>query len=490
MAGFDDFPAVSGFDDFPAVSGPQPAAANPFNRVMGADQSFGAPLGPAPIPAGQEDLGGEARAALGGPITDRMASAFQTYAPSILGGNDRAYAGNLAENRAATEQAQQAHPADAMAGNIGAAVPYAMLAPEGVLGATVAGTIAGGANSPDWSNWQQTAKDAAIGGAAGGVLGKGGEWLGGQLGKLAPAAVDASVPTFETIGAMKNQAYKAADELGVSYSPEAFSGLVGKITDDARAANLDPDIHRGAASVIGNLQRTAENGEPITLTQLDQKRQLVSRDASGTPADQFFGNQIRSNIDNFIANAGPDAMASGSGPEAAAAIQNARRLNTIYAKSEALNDQLEHARDLAGTSGSGANLDNKMRAAMRMTQDARGGWTPDEAALLQTGIRGGTGQNLLRKVGRLAPTGIPLGMEALSAGGGYLAHGGAGAAVPLAIGGIGAASRGAADYMTNANARNLMATILAGGTKAPSAPPVNLSPLAAGLAGYAPNVRR
>jgi hypothetical protein len=99
----------------------------------------------------------------------------------------------------------------------------------------------------------------------GGAIGMGGEWLGGQLGKLAPAAADATVPTVETIGAMKNAAYKAVDELGVAYSPEAFSGLVGKITDDARAANIDPDLHRGAASVISNLQRIGVRNEIVDV---------------------------------------------------------------------------------------------------------------------------------------------------------------------------------------------------------------------------------
>jgi hypothetical protein len=289
---------------------------------------------------------------------------------------------------------------------------------------------------------------------------------------------------------MKNQAYQAADALGVSYQPEAFAGLVNKIKSDASAANIDPDLHRGAASVINNLSRTADEGNPITLTQLDQKRQLVSRDASGTPADQFFGNQIRSNIDNFIQNAPPDAMASGSGPDAAAAIQTARNLNTRYAKSEALNDALEHAKDLAGGSGSGANLDNATRQAMRRAQDSQYGWTPDEAALLQQGIRGTPGQNALRTVGKLAPTGLIGGLEVLGGGAGALAHGAVGAAVPAAIAGTGMLSKAAADAMTRANARNLMATILRGGTRAPTPAPVNLSPYSNALAAALASGRR
>jgi hypothetical protein len=414
------------------------------------------------------------------PFADRAAALGRTF------GNDQGYSQNLADVRQAGQAASEASPGFALAGQIAPAALF----PGTAAGAAGIGALQGLSTSPDFSDPAATARNALASALMGGAIGKGGEWLGAGLGKLAPAAVDASVPTLETIGAMKNQAYKTADELGVAYQPEAFSGLVGKIKADATAANIDPDLHRGAASVIANMQRTADSGEPITLTQLDQKRQLVGRDASGTPADRFFGNQIRSNIDNFIANAGPDQMASGTGPEAAAAIQNARQLNTIYAKSEALHEQLEHAKDMAGKSGSGANIDNWMRTAMQRTQDAQGGWAPAEAAQLQAGIRGGTGQNLLRQVGRLAPTGLMGGLEALSGVGAGLAHGIPGAAIPGAIAGTGQVAKSAADYMTRANANNLMATIMRGGTAAPPKPPVNLSPLAAALAAYAPNMRR
>jgi hypothetical protein len=103
-------------------SGPQPAPANPFNRTLGADQSFGAPL-QSPIPTPDLDRAGELRAMMGGPVTDRMASAFQTYAPSILGGTGQDYGTNLATNRADTAAAQTAHPADTMAGEIAGTLP-------------------------------------------------------------------------------------------------------------------------------------------------------------------------------------------------------------------------------------------------------------------------------------------------------------------------------------------------------------------------------
>ncbi len=60
----------------------------------------------------------------------------------------------------------------------------------------------------------------------------------------------------------------------------------------------------------------------------------------------------------------------------------------------------------------------------------------------------------------------------------------AGGAVPLLVGGVGQMAKSGADYMTRANARNLMATILRGGTAAPPKAPVDLSGLANALAAY------
>lgn len=470
-----------------AQSGPQPAAANPFNRQLGADQSFGSPLqSPTPVP--DLDRAGELRAMMGGPVTDRAVSAFQTYAPSILGGTGQDYGANLAANRADTAAAQGAHPGDTLAGNIASAVPYAALAPEGLLGAAGAGAVANAASSPDWSDLGQTGMSALEGGALGGGLGVAGRALGAGLGKLAPAAVDASTPTAETIGPMTSAAYQNVKDLGAAYTPEAYSGLVQKIAADAKDANLNPKLNPRASAAIEAMQSHADSalqsGTPITLTDIDQLRQFVNRNVTSAtePSERYFGNQIRGNIDNFVANAGPDQMASGAGPDAAAAIRNARDLAQRQFKASDLADTLGSADLRAASTYSGGNADNAIRQNMRRLYEG-GNWTPEEAAQAERTIRGGPGQDTLRYVGKmLAPSGAIGAAEIIPAMHGYPA-GLAGAA-------IGAGAKAASTAMTNANARNLMATILAGGKAAPPKPPVNLSPLANALAAYAPNARR
>lgn len=461
---------------------PQPAAVNPFNRQMGADVSYGAPL-QAPIPTPDLDRAGEFRAAAGGPLMDRGAAALQTYLPAMLGGTGQDYGTNLAANRADTAAAQAAHPADAMSGNIAGAVPYAMLAPGGILGAAGAGAVSGAASSPDWSNLPQTGLSALEGGALGGGIGATAKGIGAGINAFRGAPVDASVPTLDTIEPMKTAAYKAADDLGAAYTPQAYSDLVSKIASDASDAKLNPKLNPRAAAAIEDMQTHADSAlssnTPITLTDLDQVRQFVNRNVTSNAesSERYFGNQIRNNIDEFIANAGPDQMAGEAGPDAAAAIQNARDLNTRYMKSQALVDALNKADNRASTTYSGGNLDNATRQQVRRLAEGRTAWTPDESAQLQTAMRGGPVQNALRYAGKvMAPSGL--------VGAGELGALVAGHPAALGFAGAGLGAKAASTALTEANTRNLMATILRGGTAAPSSQPMNLSPLANVLAAY------
>ncbi|HEX3496739.1 MAG TPA: hypothetical protein VHT02_06130, partial [Methylocella sp.] len=407
-------------------------------------------------------------------------------APGILGGTGMDYAANLAANRAGTAEAQSAHPADAMAGNIAGSLPYAALPLEGIGGAALAGGVSGAASSPDWSNAGQTAGNAALGAGIGGAVGAAGKVAGVALGRLAPAAADASIPTAETIGPMVSDAYRQVKDLGAAYTPEAYGSLVAKINSDARAANINPKLNPRAAAAIESMQDHADaalqSGQPVTLTDLDQLRQFVNRNVTSSiePSERYFGNQIRSNIDDFIASAGPDQMAAGAGPDAAAAIRNARDLAQRQFKAADLASALESADLRAASTYSGGNADNAIRQNMRRLYEG-GNWTPQEAALAERTIRGGPGQGLLRYVGKtLNPSGI--------VGAGELLTGLTGHPAALGVGALGYGAKKASEALTNANARNLMATILRGGTRGPTPASVNLSPysnaLAAALAGY------
>jgi hypothetical protein len=254
-------------------------------------------------------------------------------------------------------------------------------------------------------------------------------------------------------------------------SPQAYGDLVQKIASDAKDANINPKLNPRADAAIEYMQ-SQKSGNPITLTDLDQVRQFVNRNVTQNPepSERYFGNQIRSNIDDFIQNAGPEHMAAGTGDEAAAAIQNARDLDTRAVKSQALADALQNAGLRAGSTSSGGNIDNVTRQNLRSVFQ-KGNFTPDESAQFTNTIMGGPVQNTMRTVVKiLNPSGF--------VGAGEIASMLAGHPAGLAAAAVGYGAKKAA------NTQRLLATILNGGTPPSPLPPANMPALARALAAY------
>jgi hypothetical protein len=388
---------------------------------------------------------------------DRIAAGLGSV--TGIGGNPGDYAGNLAAQR----QADQTDPNARLVGQGLGALAYpakaASLAGSAGLSA-LQGFLYGIGSSPDYTNIPQVAKNAAIGTAVGGVAGGIGQIGARSAGRLleAPLAAD-TVPTVANIEDLKNAAYAKADQLGAAYTPEAYGGLIDKIASDAKAANISSEIHPAASSVINNLQLDAKaravTGEPISLTQLDQVRQMVGRDvaSSSVKGERYFGKQITGNIDNFISKSGADEMAAGAAPEAASAIQTARDLNTRYMKTQAVQEAIEKAAGSANISG---NLDNKIRTRLNALFQKSGNWTPEEQAAFQKVNEQTPVQNLIKMAATFSPDNMFKKM--IEFGAAPVVAGPAALAVPLA----GYAAKKIAGSQVQGNIRQLAETILAG----------------------------
>lgn len=383
---------------------------------------------------------------------DRIAAA--AGAATGIGGQQGDYAGNLAAQR----QADLVDPTARLVGQgIGAlALPGAATTIPRAIGLGAAqGGLYGAGSSPDYTNVPQVARNAAIGAAVGGVAGGAGQLLTNSAGKLVagPGAIPAGIED------LKNAAYAKADQLGAAYTPEAYGGLVDKIAADAKAANISSDIHPAANAIINNLQLDAKaraiTGEPISLTQLDQARQIVNRDvsASNVKGERYFGKQMVGNIDNFIAKSGPDEMAAGAAPEAASAIQAARDLNTKFMKTQAVQGAIEKAAGSANISG---NLDNKIRTKLNALFQKSGNWTPEEQAAFKRVNEQTPVQNLIAMAAQFSPDNMFKKM--IEFGAGPAVAGPAALAVPL----VGYAAKKIAHRQVQANVKQLAETILAG----------------------------
>ncbi|HJR83453.1 MAG TPA: hypothetical protein VJ775_05955 [Sphingomicrobium sp.] len=265
------------------------------------------------------------------------------------------------------------------------------------------------------------------------------------------------VPTLEELEARKTAAYTRAEDAGVRYSDSAYADLANAITAEARAANISPRRHPKATSMLRDIQQL--KGRQLSLTQLDQLRQVIRRDLanSSDQAEAFFGRKMIANIDEFIAAAGPGQAATGDAAAGSRAIREARDLNTRVHKLRTLDGLDEAAADRAAGTGSGGNINNTTRQnAIRLKNKVKN-LTPEELVATNRVIRGTAAGNFFRQVGKLSPEG-----NGLMLGGHLVAAGATGGASNVVAGG-GFIAKRVADAMTRRNVQALRELIATGG---------------------------
>lgn len=337
------------------------------------------------------------------------------------------------------------------------------LAVNALRGATVGGLSGAGYAAVDRGSLGQRAGAAAQAAQDPVTLGLGA--VAGSLATPRAARVERPpAPSLEDLTAQKNAAYKAVDDSGVTYTPQAFSGLTQDMAQALDENGFHAGLHPKTAAMmqrIGESDRAAGGYAP-TLTQLDQLRQQVGRDiaSSPDPGERRMGQIMRGKIDDFIAGAGPDQISAGDPQAAAAMIGNARDLNTRVMKLEKLDGLDEAAADRANVTGSGGNINNTTRQNVLRFKNQSNNLTPDEEAAAQRVISGTPLGNVLRQVGKTAP-----GNGGLMANGHLMAAGlSHGASVPIGIGASIAKMLG--DAATSRNVQALRELIANGGQAA------------------------
>jgi hypothetical protein len=256
------------------------------------------------------------------------------------------------------------------------------------------------------------------------------EFAGQMLGGMTPGAVaragrrPPAPPSVDQLRTEKNAAYRDTQSLGVAYNPQSYDNLLANIVGAARADQISPDRHAAAYSFIRDM--AGRRGQPVSLTELDQVRQMVRRDlitpSYGNPAaaaDAHFGNLILDEIDEFIGNARPADLISGNASEAANAILRARSANTRFRKAELIEEAITKAQRRTESTGSGGNINNALRQNIRAILDSpkkRRSFNAQEIDTMEELVRQGRTENFLRLVGKLSPSGNGL-MAALGIGG-------------------------------------------------------------------------
>ena len=308
---------------------------------------------------------------------------------------------------------------------------------------------------------------AAFGGLAGGAGSLAGEAISKGIGKAAGAFnKQPKIPDIAELNAAKSAAYKAADDAGVIFTPNAVDRVKQRVISSLTNMGYDPALQPGAAAAVRRLEDLS--GQNVTFTGLDTLRKVASNGyVPGNKSNNKAITEIVKAIDDLTTSPKASDVLAGDAASAGRAISEARSLAQRAAKAEQLDYAVTSAANRAASTGSGGNVDNATRQNIRRMLEKGRSFTPDEQAAAQQVIEGTTGQNALRLAGKLSPQGNGL-MLALQAG---AAGASGGATIPLAM--AGGAAKWAADRGTMNSVDELSRIIRAGGSRAATQAPPN-----------------
>lgn len=337
------------------------------------------------------------------------------------------------------------------------------------LGARTAGaaTVGAGLGALNAAGHDQDIGDGAVMGA---IFGAGGNVLGeavgktvdkvaGGVGRMAGINKTPRIMTTDELKAASNAAYKAADDAGLIFKPTVIQRLAKEIEDDLADFGYMPELQPNVSKFLGAMSSSGNNN--VTLKHIDQIRKVAGLLAKGeNGAEREIAKQIIKKIDKHLDTINAGDILAGNRTQGVRALQEARKLWQSAKKSEMIEEAIEKAKNQAGSSYSGGNIDNAIRqqfkAILNDKKKSRG-LTKDERAVMLLIVRGKTGEGLLRSVAKLSPNGSGL-MTMLGLGG-------VGAFGPMALGVpmAGLAAKSVADSMTPGRVEQLSRIVRAGG---------------------------
>ena len=228
-------------------------------------------------------------------------------------------------------------------------------------------------------------------------------------------------PSLETLRDAKTAAYNAVDASGVKVPGAIVDDISTRAQAAAVSRNYVPDVDNQTRAALATLDNLS--GSPLTIGQLDNVRQRLSKRYSAAP-DEVAILDIIDVIDDTIASLpGGDDL-----------LMAARQANSHYKKAELFDSAFQRAADQAAATGSGGNTVNKFRQAVTSIinnpKQAKF-FSQAEIDVMRRFVQGDVSENALRLIGKLSPTGNGLMMALHTIGG--VATGGA--SVPLMMGG-------------------------------------------------------
>lgn len=323
-------------------------------------------------------------------------------------------------------------------------------------GAAYGAAYGAGAGEGAQGKLEGAAYGAALGAPGGAVLGA----VGGKL-------TQNKGPSVAALKQQAGAAYDAAENAGVIISKNSFKQFAQDVQRQMADEGIDAMMQPRA---LAALKRLTDIDDNVTLKGAEILRRVVKNAASSNdPSERRMARIMVERLDDYMNNLSPADVLGGNAPAATSALRDARSLWSRASKADSIEELISRARNRS-SQFSGSGYENALRTEFRnLAQNAKRlrVYTPDEQAAIRRVANGGPVGNVMRMLGKFAPTGVV--SSVLSGGAGFGVGGPVGA---VALPALGFAARQGATAATARNAN--MASALMRGVP----PPTQLSPLA------------
>lgn len=268
----------------------------------------------------------------------------------------------------------------------------------------------------------ETTGSPALGMLAGTAVGS----LGGIRGRVSEVA-----PSSDQLRNLSDIQYTKATKAGVIVSPESLKAKLPAFNQTLRGEGYDVGLHPQINAVIDRLNIETET--PKTLKELETLRRIVKAPTKtfDNPDQQRIAYRLLDEFDDYVENLNPKDLvgAAKESKTATEALSKARNLYARSKKSDVMSDILERAEIKAGANFTQSGLENALRQELKslaLNKKRIAGFTKAEQDAIKAAAKGGNVQNVMRAIGKYAPTSpIPSGVG-----------GGLGAGLGAAIGGV------------------------------------------------------
>jgi hypothetical protein len=242
-------------------------------------------------------------------------------------------------------------------------------------------------------------------------------------------------PTVQELKGQAGQQYKFAEDVGAVFKKNSYNQFANKIESTLTKEGLDKTLQPRVFAALERIKDTKNSN--VTLENMEILRRIGQSAGSSIDAsERRLASILVDNLDDFVENAQPSQLAKGSS-EAVRALTDARELWKRAKKTEIIDDLVASAELRAEANYSQSGVENALRRKLVNLADnpkKLRAFSKEEQELIKSTAKGGSVQNALRLLGKLAPTGVISG--GVSVGGGALLAGTPGAVVVPVIGSL------------------------------------------------------